>query len=156
MDKPNVNQSTGLKGHAAPIEKVAFNPVKELELCSVSSDGTVKFWDVKTKSLLNEVKGLGEAFTLAWSPDGEYVIVGNKVRTNLPFDSLSPTYAPSGGQALCAVAQPRYPIIFAPAVYANQQHCFLLEWTEDLRYHGGGQNENLIISRFRASLPVRL
>ncbi|KAK7757824.1 hypothetical protein SLS62_000202 [Diatrype stigma] len=45
---------------------------------AVNNDGTVKFWDVKTKSLLNEVKGLGEAFTLAWSPDGEYVIVGNK------------------------------------------------------------------------------
>ncbi|KAI1254820.1 hypothetical protein MGN70_002880 [Eutypa lata] len=78
VDKPNVNQSTGLRGHVAPIEKVAFNPVKELELCSVSSDGTVRFWDVKTKLVLNEVKGLGEAFTLAWSPDGEYVIVGNK------------------------------------------------------------------------------
>lgn len=80
MDKPNVRQSTELKGHTAAVEKVAFNPVRELELCSVGSDGTVKFWDVKTKALINEVKGLGEAFTLAWSPDGEYLIVGNKVR----------------------------------------------------------------------------
>ncbi|RYP91645.1 hypothetical protein DL770_002271 [Monosporascus sp. CRB-9-2] len=71
VDKPNVSQSTGLRGHLAPIEKVAFNPAKELELCSVSSDGTVRFWDVKTKSVLNEVKGLGETFTLAWSPDGQ-------------------------------------------------------------------------------------
>ncbi|KAK7988182.1 hypothetical protein PG990_005034 [Apiospora arundinis] len=78
VDKPNVRQSTELKGHTASIEKVAFNPVKELELCSVSIDGTVKFWDVKTKALVNEVKGLGEAFTLAWAPDGEHLIVGNK------------------------------------------------------------------------------
>lgn len=96
VDKPNVNQSTGLRGHVASIEKVAFNPVKELELCSVSSDGTVRFWDVKTKSVLNEVKGLGEAFTLAWSPDGEYVIVGNKVCTILSFSLLSPAYSPVG------------------------------------------------------------
>ena len=53
--------------------------MKELELCSVSIDGTVKFWDVKTKALVNEVKGLGEAFTLAWAPNGEHLIVGNKV-----------------------------------------------------------------------------
>ncbi|KAI1503218.1 WD domain-containing protein [Biscogniauxia marginata] len=78
VDKPNVRQSTELKGHTAPIEKVAFNPVKELELCSVSSDGVVRFWDVKNKTVLNEVKGLGETFTLAWAPRGECVVVGNK------------------------------------------------------------------------------
>ncbi|KAI0172019.1 WD40 repeat-like protein [Hypoxylon sp. FL1284] len=77
-DKPNVRQTTDLKGHAAPIEKVAFNPVKDLELCSVSSDGVVRFWDVKTKQVLNEVKGLGSTFTLAWSPRGDCVVVGNK------------------------------------------------------------------------------
>ncbi len=71
--------STELKGHAAAIEKVAFNPVKDAELCSVSCDGAVKFWDVRTKAVINEIKGLGEAFTLAWSPDGESLIVGNKV-----------------------------------------------------------------------------
>lgn len=58
---------------------MAFNPVKEAELCSVSSDGVVRFWDVKTKAVINEVKGLDDAFTLAWSPDGESLIVGNKV-----------------------------------------------------------------------------
>lgn len=79
-EKPNVRFSTELKGHAAPIEKVAFNPVKDAELCSVSNDGVVKFWDVRTKACVNEVKGLGEAFTLAWHPEGESLIVGTKVR----------------------------------------------------------------------------
>ena len=63
----------------AGIEKVAFNPVKEAELCSVSIDGVVRFWDVKTKAVINEVKGLGDAITLAWAPDGESLVVGNKV-----------------------------------------------------------------------------
>ncbi len=63
----------------APIEKVAFNPVKDAELCSVSNDGVVKFWDVRTKACVNEVKGLGDAFTLAWAPDGDTLVVGNKV-----------------------------------------------------------------------------
>ena len=58
---------------------MAFNPVKDAELCSVSIDGVVKFWDVRTKAVINEIKGLGEAFTLAWSPDGESLVVGNKV-----------------------------------------------------------------------------
>lgn len=78
-----VRFSTELKGHAAPIEKVAFNPVKDAELCSVSNDGVVKFWDVRTKNCVNEVKGLGDAFTLTWDPEGESLIVGNKV--SLPY-----------------------------------------------------------------------
>ena len=79
-DKPNVRFSTELKGHAAPIEKVAFNPVRDAELCSVSSDGVVKFWDVRTKACVNEVKDLGATFSLAWAPDGQSLVVGNKVR----------------------------------------------------------------------------
>jgi len=77
-ERSNVKYSTELKGHSAGIEKVAFNPVKEGELCSVSSDGVVKFWDVRTKTAINEIKGLGDAFTLAWSPDGGSLVVGNK------------------------------------------------------------------------------
>lgn len=78
-EKALIRYSTELKGHTAPIEKVAFNPVKDAELCSVSNDGVVKFWDVRTKNCINEVKGLGDTFTLAWDPEGESLIVGNKV-----------------------------------------------------------------------------
>lgn len=45
----------------------------------MSSDGIVKFWDVRTKACFNEVKGLGDALSLAWAPDGETLVVGNKV-----------------------------------------------------------------------------
>ena len=79
-ERAHVRYSTELKGHTAGIEKVAFNPVKEAELCSVSIDGVARFWDVKTKAVINEVKGLGDAITLAWAPDGESLVVGNKVR----------------------------------------------------------------------------
>ena len=59
---------------------MALNPTKDAELCSVSADGVVKFWDVRTKACFNEVKGLGDALSLAWAPDGETLIVGNRVR----------------------------------------------------------------------------
>ncbi|KAL2137089.1 hypothetical protein VTI74DRAFT_9695 [Chaetomium olivicolor] len=77
-EKPNIRFSTELKGHAAGVEKIAFNPVKDAELCSVSSDGVVKLWDVRTKACVNEVKGLGSANTLAWAPDGSSLLVGNR------------------------------------------------------------------------------
>jgi THO complex subunit 3 len=74
-----VRYSTELKGHDASIEKVAFNPVKDAELCSLSADGVLKLWDVRTKTCINEIKGLGSAVSLVWHPDGEGIIVGNKV-----------------------------------------------------------------------------
>lgn len=84
-DRPNVRYSTELKGHEASIEKVAFNPVKDAELCSLSADGVLKLWDVRTKTCINEVKGLGSAVSLAWHPDGESIIVGNKVGRSYQF-----------------------------------------------------------------------
>lgn len=83
-EKPNARFSTDLKGHAAGIEKVAFNPVKDAELCSLSKDGVAKFWDVRTKACVNEVKDLGDAHALAWAPDGSSLLVGNRV--SLPND----------------------------------------------------------------------
>ncbi|KAK4673581.1 hypothetical protein QC763_113840 [Podospora pseudopauciseta] len=77
-EKPNARFSTDLKGHAAGIDKVAFNPVKDAELCSLSKDGVAKFWDVRTKACVNEVKDLGDAHALAWAPDGSSLLVGNR------------------------------------------------------------------------------
>jgi THO complex subunit 3 len=57
---------------------VAFNPVKEAELASISNDGVVKIWDVRTKACVNEIKGLGDANALAWAPDGASLLAGNR------------------------------------------------------------------------------
>lgn len=58
-----------------------FNPVRDAELASCSSDGTVRFWDVRSKTCVSRLDVGGEAFTLSWSADGKVVIVGRKVRT---------------------------------------------------------------------------
>ena len=93
-----LDNSTDLKGHTTAIEKVAFNPVKDAELVSVSGDGVVKFWDVRTKNARHEITGLGDAFTLAWAPDGETLVVGNKVRS---FDLVG--YVHSGVKSFSCV-----------------------------------------------------
>ena len=79
-EKSHVKNSTELRGHQGAVERVAWNPTKEAELASCSADGTVRFWDVRSKSSIGEVKVGGEAFTLAWKPDGSELIVGRKVR----------------------------------------------------------------------------
>ena len=74
-----MKNSTELRGHQGGVERVAFSPVGESELASCGTDGTVRFWDVRTKASIGEVKVGGEAFTLAWKPDGKEIIVGKKV-----------------------------------------------------------------------------
>lgn len=75
-----MKNSTELRGHTGAIERVAFNPVKEAELCSVSADGTARFWDVRSKTCRGIVKLSGDGLTVAWSADGGTVVVGTKVR----------------------------------------------------------------------------
>ncbi|VUC36167.1 unnamed protein product [Clonostachys rosea] len=99
-EKPHIKFSTELKGHLGSVEKVAFNPTKDAELCSISSDGVAKFWDVRTKACFNEVKGLGEAFTLAWAPDGQTLIVGNKDDNIFVLSPASPTPLASHQQSI--------------------------------------------------------
>ena len=78
-ERPNVRYSTELRGHTAGIEKALFNPVRDAELASCSADGTVRFWDVRSKTCVSRLDVGGEAFTLSWSADGSTMIVGKKV-----------------------------------------------------------------------------
>lgn len=78
-ERPHVRYSTELRGHTAGIEKALFNPVRDAELASCSADGTVRFWDVRSKTCVSRLDVGGEAFTLSWSADGSTMIVGKKV-----------------------------------------------------------------------------
>lgn len=69
-----------MKGHTHAIEKVLFNPVRDFELASCASDGTIRFWDTRSKTCNTKLDVGGDAFTLAWSIDGSVLVAGTKVR----------------------------------------------------------------------------
>lgn len=78
-EKPSAKHSTELRGHTGSIERLAWNPVRDSELASVSSDGTCRFWDVRSKSCRAVVQVGGEGLSVCWSADGSTVVVGRKV-----------------------------------------------------------------------------
>ncbi|KAF2842524.1 WD domain-containing protein [Patellaria atrata CBS 101060] len=77
-EKPQVKNSTELKGHIGSVERVAWHPRRDAELASVGADGTLKIWDVRSKAAVGEVKLGGDGLTLAWMPEGEEMLVGTK------------------------------------------------------------------------------
>lgn len=83
-EKTNVKNSTELRTPGATaltqLERVAFHPINENELASCSTDGMVRFWDVRSKAVSGEVKVGEQPFTLAWTPDGTEIVAGRKVR----------------------------------------------------------------------------
>ncbi|KKK20637.1 hypothetical protein P175DRAFT_0465311 [Aspergillus ochraceoroseus IBT 24754] len=90
-ERSQVKYSTDLRGHTAGIEKVLFNPVRDSELASCSTDGSVRIWDVRSKTCVSRLDVGGEAFTLSWSADGSVLIVGRKDDTLIPISVESPS-----------------------------------------------------------------
>lgn len=135
--------------------EVAFNPVKDAELCSVSSDGVVKFWDARSKMCTNEIRGLGEAFTLAWAPDGESLIVGNKVKPGhlcgAVFSCASFANLDSDGQSVLAFTNPIYAFVKPSTISPDQPNRFLLERQENLLDHRRWARPHSVLSRIGAS-----
>lgn len=78
-ERPNIKYSTELRGHTSSVERVAFHPTREAELATCSRDGTVRFWDVRTKSCVHTISVGGDLTYLTWSKDGENLLVGSMV-----------------------------------------------------------------------------
>ena len=82
-EKTNVKNSTELRtpnvSTSVSLERVAFHPINENELASCSTDGMVRFWDVRSKASVGEVRVGEQPFTLAWTPDGKDIVAGRKV-----------------------------------------------------------------------------
>lgn len=89
-ERPHIKHSTELRGHTGAVSNVAWNPTKDYEVASCSTDGTVKVWDIRSKSCVSDVTTGGEPFTMAWRPNGSVLMVGRK------DDALLPIHFPPG------------------------------------------------------------
>ena len=94
-EKPNVKTSQELKGHSGAVEKVGWNPVKEAELASTGTDGTVKLWDLRVGagataggkgSCVQDIKVGDQGLFMTWKPDGMEIVVGRRDDVIVPID----------------------------------------------------------------------
>lgn len=69
---------SAIPGHKEAISQVAWSPVVESVLAIGSSDKTVGFNDCRHKRKIGGVATKGENFILEWSPDGNFIAIGDR------------------------------------------------------------------------------
>lgn len=83
-----------LKAHTGAVEKVTWNPCRESELASTSSDGTLKIWDLRLGTSTSSAKNtpcvdvkIGDAgLFLAWNPNGREIVVSRRDDVIIAYD----------------------------------------------------------------------
>nr|WJH19520.1 THO complex subunit 3 [Euglena gracilis] len=77
--KYSSGNSQQLTGHTGPVDQLCWDPTGTTQLASASSDKTVRVWDLRQSATpCVTVSTVGENINIAWSPDGNYIAVGNK------------------------------------------------------------------------------
>jgi len=79
----HTDASTVLKGHTMNVTDVCWNPVSAEALVSVSDDTSVRLWDARSGQCSANLEGKYPGLNVAWSPDGNTIIVGGKHSNNL-------------------------------------------------------------------------
>jgi THO complex subunit 3 len=67
-----------LAGHKKSVMQVCWDPVREGSLATASHDKTVRLWDARAKGAATVIETSGENINLAYSRDGNELVVGNK------------------------------------------------------------------------------
>lgn len=66
-----------LRGHAGPIDAIAWNPVEPTILASAGSDRTLRLWDTRGGGRVDQVLVIPSGvFNIGWRPDGAFIALG--------------------------------------------------------------------------------
>jgi len=164
-ERAYVKHSTELRGHAGTVDRVAWNPVREAELASCGSDGSVRVWDVRSKGNVAEWKTGKECFSLCWKPDGAEIVVGTKDDWLISFSRLAGSeiarhkqlvqtnqviFSWSGAELFLTGGDGTVKIFDYPSMEllhslkANSSSCYSLELSSDGRYLAVGGTDALV------------
>jgi WD40 repeat protein len=72
--------SLELVGHTGAVSVVTWNPTNPEQLATTSLDSTLRLWDARSGQCTSRIAAPGEGINLAWSPCGNVIACGNKVR----------------------------------------------------------------------------
>ena len=94
--------------HKGPVWAIDFHPKNHTQFVTASGDGTVKLWDTTTQETKDIFTGQTGVRAVAYSPDGDYLAVGESNGMVTVFSLLTETMKPvrefNHGASLTAIA----------------------------------------------------
>jgi THO complex subunit 3 len=66
-----------LKGHTDRVDQLCWHPSSEQTLATTSQDRSVRIWDARASRCVHNIATKGSNINITWSPDANYIAVGN-------------------------------------------------------------------------------
>jgi len=148
-----------LKGHTGSVHQLTWHPTDPQQLVTASADKTVKLWDARTGKCPLTVPTSGGNINITWSPDGNYIAVGNKEdrlsiidarkgsvikSVNFNFEVNEISWNPGTDQLFVATGRGDVQIMNWPAMEsfvkleANTANCYCLKFSPNGKYFAVG------------------
>lgn len=77
-ERTEYGKSTELKGHTGGVDQLRWDPANPERLVTASTDSTVRFWDIRQGKATQTIQTTGQNINLTISPDGKYVVIGDR------------------------------------------------------------------------------
>ncbi|ODM93044.1 THO complex subunit 3 [Orchesella cincta] len=183
MDRDKLSKEVTFKGHTDSVDQLCWHAKHPDLLATASGDKTVRIWDARIQKTTEVFTTKGENINITWSPDGNFIAVGNKedlitfidiragkIRQEVPFkfevneitfNPNSNLFLTTNGQG-CVLVYTFPEMKLVHQVQAHPANCICIEFHPSGKYFAVGSAcrcgmpQNWLVSTFtNLDWPVR-
>ncbi|XP_054766090.1 THO complex subunit 3-like [Lytechinus pictus] len=78
LDRDRMTREATYKGHVGSVDQLCWHPRNPDVFVTASGDKTIRIWDTRSAKSISTIATKGENINICWSPNEQYIAVGNK------------------------------------------------------------------------------